>query len=150
MDKGIRPAANNKFMEMLPQRAELGNTRFRKEILAWLELEFDCTRAAAATHYNFAFKQCKAAHPELVVGLGRPEGKNNGGRKKKSAVEGAETTTEDGGVVAEVIETAPAVKLFNVYKKKDNSLVLLGVTEAEADAAIEKAAKTKKAALVKA
>jgi hypothetical protein len=135
MDKGIRPAANNKFMEMLPQRAELGNTRFRKEILAWLELEFDCTRAAAATHYNFAFKQCKAAHPELVVGLGRPEGKNNGGRKKK---------------VAEVIETAPAVKLFNVYKKKDNSLVLLGVTEAEADAAIEKAAKTKKAALVKA
>jgi len=85
MDKGIRPASNIKFMELLPQRAALGNTRFRKSVMSFLMEEFGCTNPSAATHYNHSFQKCKKEHPELVIGLGRPEGKNNGGRKKKVA-----------------------------------------------------------------
>jgi hypothetical protein len=88
MDKGIRPACNAKFMELLPQRAELGNTRFRKTVMSFLMDEFGCTNPSAATHYNHSFQKCKKENPELVVGLGRPDGKNNGGRKKKAEAAG--------------------------------------------------------------
>jgi hypothetical protein len=83
MDKGIRPACTAKFIETLPQRTELGNTRFRKNIIGYVMEEFGATLAAASTHYNHSFKVVKAVTPELVEGLGRPEGKNNGGRKRK-------------------------------------------------------------------
>ncbi len=133
-DKGIRPAANAKFMEMLPQRAALGNLVFRKTIMAYLMEEFSCTNPAAATHYNHSFQECKKSNPELVIGLGRPEGKNNGGRKKKpvlpeaaaapigeetvaageAAVEGApaeEAAAVEGAPVVEVVEEPAAVAL---------------------------------------
>lgn len=84
MDKGIRPACNAKFKELLPQRAALGNTRFRKSVMSFLMEDFGCTNPSAATHYNHSFQKVKKENPELVIGLGRPEGKNNGGRKKKA------------------------------------------------------------------
>lgn len=176
MDKGIRPAANAKFLELLPTRAEVGNTAFRKNVMFYLMDQYSCTNPAAATHYNHAFQQVKKANPELVEGLGRPEGKNNGGRKKKVVVEtvvadsvapeqagpAPEVATETTAEVAEItaaLETPAATdaevavamateaQLFNVVRKKDKTLVLLGVTRDVADAAVAKAASGKKAAL---
>jgi hypothetical protein len=173
MDKGIRPAANAKFVELLPTRAEIGNTAFRKNVMFYLMEEFGCTNPAAATHYNHAFQLVKQANPELVVGLGRPEGKNNGGRKKKvvvdtvvadsapqelcgpvqpesaaEAAEVAEITAALTAPEATVAEVAAATDIVNLYKAKDKSLVQLGIPRAEAEALIAKAAKAKKAALV--
>lgn len=80
----IRSAVNGKFIEMLPQLKELGGRNFRHEVLKWAHETLGITWNAACTHYNFAFQRIKQSEPELVVGLGRPEGKNNGGRKKKA------------------------------------------------------------------
>lgn len=100
MDKGIRPFALNFFTEQNALRVsgqaytgEKGNTMFRKAVMAKLMEEFGCTLAAAATHYNDAFKKVKAATPDLVAGLGRPEDKK-GGRKPKAKVEPQETPSE--------------------------------------------------------
>jgi hypothetical protein len=84
MDKGIRPASNSKFLELSPARVAgtLTNTQFRKNVMCHLMEEFGITLSSAATHYNEAFKAAKVSHPDLVVGLGRPEDKK-GGRKKK-------------------------------------------------------------------
>lgn len=81
----IRSAVNGKFIAMLPQLATLGGRNFRHEVLKWAHETLGITWAAACTHYNFAFQRIKQSEPELVVGLGRPEGKNNGGRKKKTS-----------------------------------------------------------------
>lgn len=84
MDKGIRPACNRKFNEMLPERVNTreGNTAFRKAIMADMMDKFSITLASAATHYNHALIQAKKDNPTAVEGLGRPEDKK-GGRKKK-------------------------------------------------------------------
>jgi hypothetical protein len=165
MDKGIRPACNAKFMELLPQRAELGNTRFRKTVMAFVMDEFGTTNPSAATHYNHAFQKCKAEHPELVVGLGRPEGKNNGGRKKK-----VEAATVDAAPVnffpcgGFLLLPAPAVAaepvdvsdltpdtetqtVFAVRKKADDSVVAEGLSFEAAQALVAKAIAAKKAKL---
>lgn len=90
MDKGIRAFARTLFVAQNELRrkglaftGDKGNTAFRKHVMGTLMEQFDCTLASAATHYNDALQLVKAATPELVSGLGRPEGKNNGGRKKK-------------------------------------------------------------------
>jgi hypothetical protein len=165
MDKGIRPACNAKFMELLPQRAELGNTRFRKTVMSFVMDEFGTTNPSAATHYNHAFQKCKAEHPELVVGLGRPEGKNNGGRKKK-----VEAATVDAAPVnffpcgGFLLLPAPAVAaepvavsdltpdtetqtVFAVRKKADDSVVAEGLSFEAAQALVAKAIAAKKAKL---
>lgn len=84
MDKGIRAYCNNKFVELNEQRRRglMGNTLFRKSVMADVMEQFGCTLAAAATHYNHAFKTVKELNAELVSGLGRPEDKK-GGRKPK-------------------------------------------------------------------
>ena len=98
MDKGIRQGARNCFVEMNEQRRRglfgndnKANTRFRAAVRHFLIENYGVTDAAASTHYNEAFQLVKAATPELVSGLGRPEGKNNGGRKKKVAPVAAPT-----------------------------------------------------------
>lgn len=92
MDKGIRQGVLVKFAAMLPELATLGGKKFRRILLDWTVENYSCSMAAASTHYNFAFQKAKKETPELVVGLGRPEGKNNGGRKKKATVVGEVTT----------------------------------------------------------
>lgn len=146
IDKGIRPATNALFVAMLPQRAELGNTGFRKTIMSQIMDDFGITLASAATHYNHAFKECKAANAALVEGLGRAEDKK-GGRKPKAVTVETDVTDETPVETETVAEVVEDVKLYNVLKKKGDSLVLLGVTLEEATAAVEKAAKGKKAAL---
>ena len=82
MSKGIRAFANAKFMELLPLREEQGDRAFRKAVWTAVQEQFGVSVASACSHYNYAFQLCKKEHPELVVGLGRPPEKNNGGRKK--------------------------------------------------------------------
>jgi hypothetical protein len=145
MDKGIRPFCNAKFLELLPQRAELGNTAFRKAVMDSLQENFSCSIASAATHYNHSFKKVKAANPELVEGLGRPEDKK-GGRKRKAAVEAA--PVEPAPVLLLGYTPAPvAPQLFTVVKSKDKAVVAEGLTKEQADALIERAATQKKAKL---
>jgi hypothetical protein len=152
MDKGIRPACNAKFMQMLPQRAELGNKRFRAEVRHYIIQEFACTPEAASTHYNHAFKECKKSNPELVEGLGRPEGKNNGGRKKKAVVV-AEAVTLLLGYTAPAVdpndagETAPEQTTFTVKKKSDDTVIAVDISFEAAQALVAKAAAAKKAKL---
>ena len=155
MDKGIRPAANAKFLELLPTRAEVGNTGFRKNVMFYIMEEYGITLASAATHYNHAFKTVKAANPELVEGLGRAEDKK-GGRKPKAKVEAVVPapvlllgytapatvvdTSNDAG------ETMPAQTVFTVKKKSDGT-VIGEFSFDEATALVAKSKAAKKAAL---
>lgn len=100
MDKGIRPFARNKFVELnelrrkgaAPYDGKKANTLFRKDVIASLMEAFGITLASAATHYNDAFRFIKEQNAELVSGLGRPEDKK-GGRKKKVVAEAAPAGT---------------------------------------------------------
>jgi hypothetical protein len=89
MDKGIRPACNAKFLELLPTRQNTreGNTAFRKSVIAFVMEQYGATLASAATHYNHAFIAAREAAKTnetlaaQLLGLGRAEDKK-GGRKK--------------------------------------------------------------------
>ena len=161
MDKGIRPACNAKFLELLPTRADIGNTAFRKNVMFYVMEEFGCTNPAAATHYNHAFQECKKATPELVIGLGRPEGKNNGGRKKKAVVVAEAValllgyTPEAATLLSEGIKentstltvTVNPAATFTVRKKSDGTVIAMGLSQEAADTLVAKAKAAKKAAL---
>ena len=137
-DKGIRINVNHKFVELLLRRAELGNTRFRAEVIGYAMEEFGITLASAATHYNHAFKEAKK-RPELaesLLGLGRPEDKK-GGRKPKVKV--VATVEAD---VAEVQQT-----IFTVKRKSDGTVIADNLSFENARALIAKAAAAKKAKL---
>lgn len=138
MDKGIRPAATAKFIELLPQRAEMGNTRFRKEVMFYLMEEFTITLASAATHYNHSFKLVRAATPELVADLGRAEDKK-GGRKPKVK---ADETAPDYVDAESIVQTE-----YTVKRCKDGVVVAEALSFEDAKALIAKAITAKKAKL---
>ena len=133
-DKGIRVNVNHKFVEMLPQRNEMGNTAFRKAVICYAMDEFGITLASAATHYNHAFKEARKieALAPMLEGLGRPEDKK-GGRKPKARAE----------AVAEVAEQTE----FSVYKKSTGELIAEKLNFEAATALVAKAKAAKKAAL---
>lgn len=163
MDKGIRPYACRRFIELLPARAgsadRLVNLQWRKSLLAELIEQFDITVASASTHYNHAFIEARklAQQPgnealaAQLVGLGRPEDKKGGRKKKAQPAEAAAPGTE--------VEETPTTEValpdaeefaelrYSVYRKKDDELVAQDLTREEADALIEKARAAKKAAL---
>ena len=151
MDKGIRPAARAKFVELNEQRRRgetpytgaKANTVFRKNVMGYLMDEFKISLASAATHYNEAFKLVKEATPELVSGLGRAEDKK-GGRKPKAAAEAAPAAD---GAETPAAPAAPVVVLYTVTKKKDGSLVAADLTEEQANELVAKAKAAKKGAL---
>ena len=152
MSKGIRSAVNAKFVELLPQRAELTNKGFRQTIIAFAVQEFAISVASAATHYNHAFQVAKTTNPAAVEGLGRAPEKNNGGRKKgsKNAVTdplAAEAAVADAAAPAET-PAQPTVELWNVAKKSTGEIVATGLTEEAATAMVEAAKRGKKAALI--
>lgn len=120
MTKGIREFTNQTFARTLPQLAELGNTEFRREVMAQTILAFNISEASAATHYNHALKLARAANPDAVAGLGRPEDKK-GGRKP--------------------------VHTVDVIKVKTGEVVAAGVSKAKAELLIARAANAKKAKL---
>ena len=111
MDKGIRVTCNFKFMELLPQRATLGNTAFRAAVMSYIVEEFGIPVTSAATHYNHSFQKCREANPELVAGLGRAEDKKGGRKPKEVAREFVEAVqTEfavkrcsDGATIAQAL-----------------------------------------------
>ncbi len=121
-DKGIRLEAKRKFAELLPTRVNTrdGNRNFRAGVNTHLMESFDCTLAAAATHYNHAFIEARKAAAEpgneallaLLEGLGRPEDKK-GGRKPKAKPEAGEQL--------EPMEDTPTV--FLVKKAKGGEQV---------------------------
>ena len=105
-----RAAAFAIFNSHLPSRKERGNTAFRKAVIVEIMEAFDCTLSSASTYYNTAFKQAKLETPELVEGLGRPAGKNNGGRKAKIVVNVIELAT--GNVVAKEVSRNAAAEMI--------------------------------------
>ena len=158
MDKGIRPACNAKFAELLPTRAEVGNTAFRKNVMFYVMEEFGITLASAATHYNHSFQAVKAANPGLVEGLGRADDKK-GGRKpkvKEVAVLLSEGVKEDTSTLTVTVnpasdandagETAAEQTVFTVKKKGDDTVIGEFSFE-DATALVAKAKAAKKAAL---
>ena len=163
MDKGIRPACNRKFAGLLPTRAAVGNTAFRKNVMFYVMEEFGITLASAATHYNHAFQECRKATPELVEGLGRADDKK-GGRKPKAVVvaeavavllsEGVKENTSTLTVTVnpaaddsnDAGETAPEQTVFTVKKKSDDTVIGTFSFE-DAKALVAKAAAAKKAKL---
>jgi hypothetical protein len=115
MTLGIRAFVNQTFNATLPQRAELGNIAFRAEVMNQAIMAFGISVGSAATHYNHALKAARAANPEAVAGLGRPEDKK-GGRK--------------------------AIYLVDVIKVKTGEVVASGLSKAKAELLVAKAAAT--------
>ena len=105
-----RDAAFAIFNSHLLSRKERGNTAFRKAVIVEIMESFDCTLSSASTYFNTAFKQAKLKTPELVEGLGRPAGKNNGGRKAKIVVNVIDRAT--GEVVAKEVSRNAAAEMI--------------------------------------
>ena len=129
MTKGVREFAIAKFNELVPQLKELGNTKFRKAVMAAIMEKCDVSLASAATHYNHALKNAKANAPASVEGLGRPEDKK-GGRKPIHLVNVIKVKT--GEMVAEGISRAQAAELVRQAEaKKKAKLEIQEVKKAE-------------------
>ena len=119
MSKGIREFAVATFNAKLVARnnKEYANdTAFRKDVVCTIADKFDITIGAASSAYNYAKLQVTQATPELVQGLGRPEGKNNGGPKKKvpaeaPAQEAVQEAPAEELQVQEAVQEAPAEEL---------------------------------------
>jgi hypothetical protein len=166
MDKGIRAYADRKFIELLPQRGELGNTLFRKTVIADIMEQFGTTLASAATHYNHAFKEARKTVPQMIEGLGRPEDKKGGRKKKVAAVEpttetpAAEPTLAEAALAEAAAEqaqaepTEPAAEqpveqpqTYTVIRVKDGAVVRAGLNRFDAEELVSRAAAQKKAKL---
>ena len=133
--KGIRDFVNEKFAELLPQRAEMGNTAFRAAVMQAAVMQYGISVASAATHYNHTLKFVRAADASLVEGLGRPEGKK-GGRKPIHTV--TVVTLKTGEVVQAGLSRAKAMELVAASLAKGK--VKLGIKEdieAEVAASLE-------------
>jgi len=147
-----RAIANNMFLQRLPQRAAQGNLLWRKGIILDLCELTGCSIAAASTHYNYAFKRIKESEPELVQGLGRPEGKNNGGRKRKQVPPVAAPLLLLGYTPASPVDAlcgdlGEQQQVFEVRRCKDSVAIHTGLMYEEARAKVERAAQQKKGKL---
>jgi hypothetical protein len=141
-DKGIRPASLRKFLEESPARVAgtLTNTQFRKNVMCWLMEQFGITISSAATHYNEAFKAVKVSHPDLVVGLGRPEDKKGGRKKKVATVEVKQDVANSAlllqnmmkAVVAPVQQLQPKVLLLEDNKSTPDVAALALIEQLKA------------------
>lgn len=142
MTQGIRDFVNAKFGELLPQRAEMGNTAFRKAVMQAAVAQFGITVASAATHYNHSLKTVRSLDPTLVEGLGRPEGKK-GGRPVTKPVTVVKVKT--GEVVVDGISRAKAEELILAAISKNKPKLAIK-QDLDAQAAAEAEAKAAEAA----
>lgn len=124
-----RAFAFNLFTSLLPQRAELGNTEFRKQVLVGMEKEFNMTRASASATYNVVKKL--AVEQELCEDFGRTPAAPKPAKEPKARKTGSKA----------------AAKTVNVVRAKDQKVVAEGISIAEAQELVAKAAKQKKAKL---
>jgi hypothetical protein len=120
MTQGIRAFTNANFAKYLAERAELGDTGFRRRVMEETVMNFGINIPAAATHYNHSLQAMRLADPKAVEGLGRPVGKK-GGRKP--------------------------VHTVDVIKVKTGEVVVSGISKGAATLLITAAAKAKKAKL---
>lgn len=123
MSKGIREFAVATFNEKIVKRnnKEYGSdTAFRKDVVCTIAEQFDISIGAASSAYNYAKQQLTLTNPELVEGLGRPEGKNNGGPKKKAA---ATVTAATGDTVQILDERGNVLSTFETARTE--SLIVL-------------------------
>lgn len=109
MTKGIRQFALSVFAADLADRAEIGNTEFRRNVVAQIVVAFDISIASASTHYNHALIKTRETNPQAVEGLGRAPDKK-GGRKAKVVVvsDEAAAIVEAATTVTAVVETETA------------------------------------------
>lgn len=189
MDKGIRPYALARFTEFNNRRlaGEFGevagdwyrdraaNKAFRKTVLADIAEAFGISMdRVAPSHYNYALQTVKAATPEKVAGLCRPDDKKGGRKKKEAAAEqpaGEQPAGEqdenavvnrdadpledqalDTSVFDEEDAAAEEVQpqgqeTFTVKKKSTGEVVAEGITFDAARELVSKARQAKKAAL---
>ena len=137
MTQGIREFTNATFNATLPQLAEMGNIAFRAEVMNQAIMAFGISVGSAATHYNHALKAARAANPEAVAKLGRPEDKK-GGRKPVHLVDVIKVKT--GEVVASGLSKAKAELLVTKAAATPNKPRLaIKAQEAVAEAAVETA-----------
>jgi hypothetical protein len=131
MTKGVREFAVSTFNSTLPQRAELGDTKFRAEVMNLIIMTFGVSVSSASTHYNFAKTEAEKNTPELVKGLGRAADKK-GGRKPIHVVDVVKV--RNGEVVATGLSRAAAEKL--IQAAVDGGKAKLKIKEVEAVAPV--------------
>jgi len=125
-----RAIALELFVSLLDTREELGNTEFRKSVIAELMEQQSMTLASAAATYNIVKKY--AIQTELVEDFGRTPAAPKAEKAPK----------------APKAEKVAEPKLVDVVRNKDGVAVAEGVTVADAEELIAKAFKGKKAKLV--
>ena len=126
MSKGIREFAVATFNEKIAKRnnKEYGSdTAFRKDVVCTIAEQFDISIGAASSAYNYAKQQLTLTNPQLVEGLGRPEGKNNGGPKKKAATTATTATVATGDTVQILDERGNVLSTFETARTE--SLIVL-------------------------
>ncbi len=140
MTKGIREFAKDVFNAGLANRAEVGNTAFRADVMNQLIVAYGINIGSAATHYNHAKKEAEKNTPELVVGLGRAPDKL-GGRKPIHTVDVVKAKT--GEVVASGLSKAAANLLISKAEAAKKPKLMIKAVEVAAttgDAATDAAA----------
>lgn len=130
MAKSIRERAVEIFNEKIVARNnnEYSNdTAFRKDVVWTLVEEFDITVGAASSAYNYAKLQMAATNPDAVKGLGRAEGKNNGGPKKRVTVQ--QETVQQAAATEQVLTIVDArgnaLSSFTAAASSDEQLIVL-------------------------
>lgn len=123
MSKGIREFACAVFNAKIAKRNNKeysSDTAFRKDVVCTIAEQFDISIGAASSAYNYAKQQLTLTNPQLVEGLGRPEGKNNGGPKKKAT---ATVTAATGDTVQILDERGNVLSTFETARTE--SLIVL-------------------------
>lgn len=164
-DKGIRPYACRMFLELSALRCQghygaidrplaQGNRGFRRAVLDTIKEAFGLTELQAATHYNHAFKTVRVTNPELTLGLGRPDDKK-GGRRRRAEEPSHEAEDISPAPVLllpapapVLLLAAPVVQTVSVVKASTGQVVATGLTQFDAEAMIDRAARQKKARLI--
>ena len=124
MSKGIREFAVATFNEKIAKRNNKeysSDTAFRKDVVCTIAEQFDISIGAASSAYNYAKQQLTLTNPQLVEGLGRPEGKNNGGPKKKATA--ATVAAAKGDTVQILDERGNVLSTFETARTE--SLIVL-------------------------
>ena len=124
MSKGIREFACAVFNAKIAKRNNKeysSDTAFRKDVVCTIAEQFDISIGAASSAYNYAKQQLTLTKPELVEGLGRPEGKNNGGPKKKATA--ATVAAAKGDTVQILDERGNVLSTFETARTE--SLIVL-------------------------
>lgn len=136
MTRGIREFAVSTFNSTLPQRAELGNTKFRAEVMNLIIMAFGVSVSSASTHYNFAKTEAEKNTPDLVKGLGRADDKK-GGRKPIHVVDVVKV--RNGDVVATGLSRAAAEKLIQAAVDSGKAKLKIKEVETVAETATDAA-----------